>query len=90
MVHRDTDGKITLSWAQAAWSIATIATVVGCYYGLQTKIDRVVFTVNNNTARIESLEAHNRTVGFDRADAEQMRAEIDEEVARVKRIALSK
>lgn len=34
----ESNGRIKLSWAQIAWAIATIATVIGAWYDTRTQI----------------------------------------------------
>lgn len=48
--------RITLSWSQAVWSLATIATVVGCYVGVTGKLESLSIALADSRIRLERLE----------------------------------
>ena len=73
---RDGNGRIKLSWAQIAWGVAMIVTILGTWADLRVSIARIEGKLERHAERLALLEQRNTVSGFTQQDADLMREEL--------------
>lgn len=84
---KEDNGRIRVSWAQIIWAIALLVGVLGSWADLrigqarQDEMDQYMKgQIQNNNARLGLLELRNAENGFTKADAAELKAELQRQI----------